>query len=249
MIEDLLLPDRSLREVRPGIHSVLSPEVEEAMYDSRAEGYDQVVGSWWYNRLMWGVSTDTYRRFVRRALGAGDGPLLDVGAGSAVFTAGAYVQSSRRLILIDRSVGMLEAARDRIARRGGGSLPDRITLLQADAKELPLQNGSAETVLSMALFHVIEDLTTLAEELFRVLRPGGTLFATSLVTERAVGRLYLRLLHRAGEVASPKAQEELRDRLESALGHPAGIEREGSMAFLHAEKPPRSQGTAASNEE
>lgn len=244
-----MLSDRPLREVRPGIHSAVSPEAESATYDSRAEGYDQVVGSWWYNRLMWGVSTDSYRRFVRRALGAGGGPLLDVGAGSAVFTAGAYVQSFRRLILIDRSVGMLEAARDRIAKRAGGSLPDRITLLQADATDVPLESGTVETVLSMGLFHVVEDLTSLAEELFRVLRPGGTLFATSLVTERAVGRLYLRLLHRAGEVAPPKAQGELRDCLELALGHPAVIEREGNMAFLHAEKPPRSQGTAASSED
>ena len=249
MIEDLLRSDRSLREVRPEIHSALSPEAENATYDSRAEGYDQVVGSWWYNRLMWGVSTERYRRFVRRALGAGEGPLLDAGAGSAVFTAGAYVRSSRPLILLDRSVGMLRAARDRIAKRAGGSLPDRITLLQADATDVPLRNGSAETVLSMALFHVIEDLTPIAEELFRVLRPGGTLFATSLVTERAVGRLYLRLLHKAGEMATPRTQEELRDRLDSALDRPVGIQREGNMAFLNAEKPSRSQGTAANRDE
>lgn len=249
MIENLLLPERSLREVRPGIYSVLSSEAEEATYDSRAQGYDQVVGSWWYNRLMWGVSTKSYHRFVHRALGAGEGPLLDAGAGSAVFTAGAYVRSSRPLILLDRSVGMLEAARNRIAERAGGSLPDRITLLQADAKDVPLQDGSIQTVLSMALFHVVEELTTFAEDLFRVLRPGGMLFATSLVTERAVGRLYLRLLHRAGEMAAPRAQGELRDRLESALGQPVGTEREGSMAFLNAEKPPRSQKPTANRKE
>lgn len=249
MIEDLLLSDRSLREVRPEIHSALSPEAEKATYDTRAERYDQVVGSWWYNRLMWGVSTERYRRFVRRALGAGEGPFLDAGAGSAVFTAEAYAQSSRPLILIDRSVGMLEAARNRIAMRAGGSLPDRIMLLQADATDVPLERGSVETVLSMALFHIIEDLAPLAEELFRVLRSGGLLFATSLVTERAFGQLYLQLLHRAGEMATPRTQGELREHLDSALGQPVGIEREGNMAFLNAEKPLRSQGTASNREE
>jgi ubiquinone/menaquinone biosynthesis C-methylase UbiE len=249
MKDSLLLPDPSPTQVRPGIHSVLLSEDEKASYDSRAEGYDQIVGSWWYNRLMWGVSTKRYRKFVQRALDADDGPLLDVGAGSAVFSAGAYVQSSRPLILIDRSVGMLEAARDRIAKRAGGALPDRIMLLQADAEELPLQNESADTVLSMGLFHVIENLTILAEELFRVLKPGGMLYATSLVTERAVGRLYLQLLHGAGEVATPKTQGELRDRLDSALSQSVGIQREGNMVFLNAKKSLHPEATASNRKE
>lgn len=243
MIDDFLLSDWSLTEVSPEIHSVLSPEERGALYDPRPTAYDQVVGSWLYNRLVWGVSTKAYHRFVRRALSVGEGPLLDAGAGSAVFTAEAYAKTSRPMILVDRAAGMLEAARDRIAKRAGGSLPGRLTLLQADATELPLQSGSVETVLSMGLLHLVEDMAACAEELFRVLRPGGALFATSLVTDRAFGRQYLRLLHKVGEVATPRSQAELRKRIESTprrsmLGGPSvEVEREGNMAFLKAEKP------------
>ncbi|WP_263789991.1 class I SAM-dependent methyltransferase [Salinibacter sp.] len=238
MISDLLRPDRSARKVRPEIHSALSAPPKEAAYDSRAAGYDWVVGGWLYNRLLWGTSTGSYRRFARRALDGGKGPFLDVGAGSAVFTADAYAQTSRPLVLVDRAVGMLEAARERIAKRAGGSLPGRITLLQADARDLPLRTETMVTVLSMGLLHVVGDMRACTKESFRVLRPGGTLYATSLVTDRALGRWYLRLLHKAGEVARPKAEAELRGNVESVLGRSIHAEREGNMAFLTAETPP-----------
>jgi ubiquinone/menaquinone biosynthesis C-methylase UbiE len=238
MIDDVLLPNQSLREARRGIFSVLSPEVEEATYDARADRYDQLVGSEWYNRVMWGVSTETYHGFVQQALDAGEDLLLDAGAGSAVFTADAYRQTSRPLMLVDRSVDMLQAARDRIVKQAGGKSPDTITFLQADATALPLRSESVGTVLSMSLFHVIEDLTTCAEELFRVLESEGTLFATSLVTERAVGRHYLRLLHKIGEMATPRAQDELRKCLESALDQSIDLRPEGNMAFLKSKKDP-----------
>lgn len=239
---NLLPPDQPVRKVASGIYSVFSPGTDEATYDSRAQAYDQVVGSWLYNRLMWGVSTETYHQFVQHALNSGEGAFLDAGAGTAVFTADAYAETSRPLILVDRAAGMLEAARDRIAERTGGSLPERVTLLQADAANLPFRAGSVKTVLSMGLLHVVGDMSACAKELFRLLRPGGTLYATSLVTDRAFGRQYLRLLHKAGEVAEPKAQEELRARIESALGRSIDTEREGNMAFLIAEKTPRPRG-------
>lgn len=122
---------------------MLPPDAEGAPYDSRAAAYDRVVGSTLYNRLIWGASTDLYRAFARRAVASGDGPLLDAGAGSAVFTDRAYADTDRPLILVDRSLGMLEAARDRIAKRAGGSLPASVTLLQADANELPLRDTSS----------------------------------------------------------------------------------------------------------
>ncbi|WP_263789987.1 class I SAM-dependent methyltransferase [Salinibacter sp.] len=236
MIDRLLTADPNPREVRPSVYSVLPTGAQSASYDARASSYDRVVGSWLYNRLLWGASTESYRAFARDALADGEGPLLDAGAGSAVFTADAYARSSRPLLLVDCSAGMLEAARDRIARQSGGELPGRITLLQADATSLPVQAESADTVLSMALFHLIEDLEGLLEELFRVLRPGGRLFATSLVTDRKVGRQYLWLLHKTGEIATPIAQRELKQVVRGALGQRPRIRREGNMAFLSAKK-------------
>ena len=80
---------------------------------------------------------------TERALKSGEGPFLDVGSGSAVFAAEAYARASRPLVLVDRSIGMLQAARDRIAKLAGGALPDRITLLQVDAIDLSFRSGSS----------------------------------------------------------------------------------------------------------
>ena len=236
MIDDLFSSDRGIREVRPRIHSLTSADLDGSPYDSRAAAYDRVVGSWVYNRLVWGVSTTRYRRFVRRSLAAGEGPLLDAGAGSAVFTADAYARTSRPLILVDRSVGMLEAARSRIAECAGGALPESVVLLQADAADLPLRRESIHTVLSMGLFHLVDDVASCVDALVRVLAPGGQLFATSLVPDRAFGRAYLRLLKKAGEIAALRSVDAYRTCLEERFDGPVSTEREGNMAFLKAEK-------------
>jgi ubiquinone/menaquinone biosynthesis C-methylase UbiE len=231
-LNDLLQPDASLRQVRSGIRSTLPMDVEGAPYDTRAAAYDRIVGSELNNRLMWGTSTTSYRAFADRALADGGGVLLDAGAGSAVFTAEAYVHAARPVILVDRSLGMLDAARDRIATKAGGTVPNHVTLLQADVTALPLRPNAIKTVLSMGMLHLFEDPVGYVEELLPLLTSDGTLFATSLVAERTIGGQYLRLLHRAGEVAPPRTYEALQRSLTAELNGTVKMEREGSMAFL-----------------
>ena len=66
------------------------------------------------------------------------------------------------------------------------------------------------------------------------LAPGGRLFAMASVAEQWPGRAYLRLLHRAGEVASPRRLDEMREAVASGLDAAVDGAREGSMAFLTA---------------
>jgi len=213
-----------------------SPRRRGTPYDARAAAYDRVVGSALYNRLLWGASSERYRAFARRAVAAGDGPLLDAGAGSAVFTAGAYADADRPLLLVDRSLGMLMAARDRIADHAGGTLPSSATLLQADANDLPLRDENVETVLSMGMLHLFDDAAGHVAELGRVLAPGGALFAMALVAEQWPGRAYIHLLHRTGEVAAPRRFEEMGEAVESGLGATVEGVREGCMAFFEVQK-------------
>jgi len=144
--------------------------------------------------------------------------------------AGAYAEADRPLLLVDRSLGMLVAARDRIADHAGGTMPNSVTLLQADANDLPLRDESIDTVLSMGMLHLFDDTAGHVGELGRDLAPGGTLFAIGLVAEQWPGRAYLRLLHRAGEVAAPRRFDEIREAVASGLD--AAVE--GGMAFFTA---------------
>ncbi|HVJ26243.1 MAG TPA: class I SAM-dependent methyltransferase [Vicinamibacterales bacterium] len=202
-------------------------------YDRRAAAYDRVVGSPLYNRLMWGSSPAAYAAFAARAVSSGRGPMLDAGCGSLVFTAGIYAGADRPLVLLDKSLGMLEAARDRL-RAVRGVLPASTVFLQADLLDLPLASGCFSTVLSMGMLHLFDDVVGLVAALDRPLAPGGHLYLTSLVAERRIGRAYLSLLHRAGEVATPRTYAQTIQAVQRGVGSTGRLDGDiqGSMAFM-----------------
>lgn len=232
LLNQLLRKEYTPRRIAPGFFSVLPPDGTGADYDTRAAAYDRVVGSALYNRLLWGVSIDRYDSLIADALGSSEGPLLDAGCGSAVFTADAYLEAERPLLLVDRSRGMLRAARNRLMDGTGGSLPPQIVLLQADLTRPLLRPECVDTVLSMGMLHLFEDVVGHVDNLFSMLRPGGRLFATTLVAERTIGRAYLHLLHGTGEVATPRSFDTLRSTLSEEFDEELKCDRYGSMAFL-----------------
>lgn len=236
LLSERLLDGRRARPAGEGIWSVLPADTPEQRYDQRAALYDRVVGSAIYNRLLWGSSPRSYSAFAQQAMRSANGPLLDAGSGSLVFTAEVFARTERPVVLVDRSIGMLEAARARLLRVAG-RIPDGVVLLQGDLHDLPFQPGSFATVLCMGMLHLFEDVSEVVSELVRVAEPGGRLFLTSLVAERTIGQRYLALLHRAGEVARPRTQAQLLAELRgmgSVLCDPISAECEGSMTFVVA---------------
>ncbi len=204
----------------------LDPGDEGAPYDGKAAVYDRLVRSRLYNRLMWAASPRDYEAFARRALADGEGPLLDVAGGSAAATATLYAAATRDIVLVDRSRAMLERAGARIAAAAPGGVVPAVRFVQADALALPLPPHGFETALCMGFAHIVDRPAELLGALRRQVRPGGRIYLTSLVAERAVGSRYLRMLHRAGEVAEPRTAAEL----EEALGG-VRVEVRGCMGY------------------
>lgn len=231
----LLAPGRTLRPATDKVLSALTTDDQGAPYDRKAVFYDRVVGSRAYNRVVWGTSPAAYREFAAEALAAATGPMLDAGCGSAVFTAGVYRRASRPLVLVDRSVGMLTRASDRL-----DGVP--AAFVQADLLDLPFAPESFTTVSCFAMLHVLEDPWPALGALWRQLAPGGQLLASMLVTDRAVGGAYLRVLQRAGEVGPPRTLAEFAAAAREAFGDSAVLDRTGSMAWLQATKPAGRQG-------
>ncbi|MEJ7706253.1 MAG: class I SAM-dependent methyltransferase [Nocardioidaceae bacterium] len=200
-------------------------------YDGRVALYDRLVGNGLYNRFVWGTSPGSYAAFAAAAVADSDGPLLDVGCGSALFTAGAYRGAGRRMVLVDRSLGMLARAADRLQ----GHDPERIAFVQADLLDLPFQVGSFSTRWP-ATGCCTCSRTRLRPSVrcARQLAPTGSLYATALVAETAVGGRALALLHRRGEAAAPRRAHELADIARTELGVAIRMHREGSMIFLTA---------------
>lgn len=177
-----------------------------AAYDGRAAGYDALIGARWYNVLAWGTDPADYTAFAREAVGSAEGPLLEIAAGTAVATAALYRESRRPITVTDQSGDMLDLARKRIGSVG-------VRFAQADAFAPPFAPSSFDTVLSLGFLHMVDDVDGYVFALRGLLRPGGALYLTSLVAESRRGAAYLRLLHRAGEVAAPRTADQLADLL------------------------------------
>ncbi|MFT3835189.1 MAG: class I SAM-dependent methyltransferase [Micropruina sp.] len=199
-------------------------DAPETVYDRGAATYDAMVGSRLYNRLAWGTDPADYAAFAGEAVASADGPLLEVAAGTCAASAEAYLASPRPLVITDRSRGMLALAAQRLTVAGRPRSGTR--LVQADAFALPFPPGGFDTVLCLGFLHLVEDVAPFVDGLRAQLRPGGRLFASSLVAATPVGTRYLGVLHRLGELARPRTADELAD----LFGVP--VRRRGSMAYL-----------------
>ena len=73
---------------------------------------------------------------------------------------------------VDLSGGMLRLLAD--LRRSG-----RLTPVQADAQQLPLGDGSVDVGLAMHMLYHVPDVRAAVQELRRVVRPGGTVLAST----------------------------------------------------------------------
>ncbi len=102
------------------------------------------------------------------------GRVLDVGCGTAT----ALLQLADRpepltLVGVDQSPGMLSASRARDRRH-------RVQWVAGNVEALPVPDGAARLVLAMHMLYHVPDIDRAVGELRRVLRPGGTLLATTL---------------------------------------------------------------------
>ncbi|HEX5707055.1 MAG TPA: class I SAM-dependent methyltransferase [Pyrinomonadaceae bacterium] len=242
-LKEVLAEGRGVREVGDEIYSALADEGEARahMYDGRAGLYDAVVGTWAYNRLMWGSTPRAYREFARRALASdGGGLVLDAACGSLLFTAEAYGACGRTVVAFDQSLRMLGRARGRLERVAGRDTdgatnvgPAHVLFLQADALDMPFRPRAFQTVLSMNVLHHLSDAAAFLRALASLLGAGGQLHLTSLISNgRAVGDRYLETLYRAGQLARPRTREELRRLVEENCGAPVSFRTEGNMAFV-----------------
>jgi len=98
--------------------------------------------------------------------------LADLGCGAGYLTA-YLAERAAKVIAVDHSAGMLAAAR----KRAGG---DRVELRQGELDSLPIADGEVDAACSSLVWHHLPDLGAAANEVFRILRPGGAVVVADL---------------------------------------------------------------------
>ncbi len=228
-----LLDSGRFEKTAEGIYSSLPASERPADYDTKVTLYDMLIGNGLYNRLLWGNRPSDYAAFCQKALDAvPGGSVLDAGCGSLVFTAATYAKEAgnRPLVLLDRSIGMLQKGRRRL-KKLMGKIPDTILFVQGDVFDLPFEDSFFDTVLAQGIVHMFDEKERLLHELSRVKKPDAPLYFTSLVANNTLGKRYLGQLQKAGEVAGIHSGESLKKELAGFL-EDFELESIGNMAYV-----------------
>ena len=184
-------------------------------------------------RLEWGTDVSRMYRLMAEGIEVAPGQtVIDVPVGGGT-TYGAGAPGLRGLLVgIDLSPGMLARA---ARRRNAQALLGRVLLARGDATRLPLAAASVDRILCFNGLHVIADKEAALAEFRRVLKPGGELLGTVLVSDAERPFSAIISLERLARFFVPPTTGELR-----SLARRFGFSRweqdlEGALLYFRGE--------------
>jgi ubiquinone/menaquinone biosynthesis C-methylase UbiE len=200
--------------------------------------YDFAVEHEWIARLgarlLWGADVrPMYASFAEAGRSAAGGAVLDVPCGGGVAFRGLPRGAGPRYVAADLSPLMLGRARAEARRRGVD-----VALARVSVDRLPFADATFDLCVTYNGLHCLPDPASAVAEMARVLRPGGVLRGTAVVTGAGGRQDALIALFRAtGEFGRPGSIAALRGWLEGAGLEAAAVTATGALACFSAVKP------------
>jgi demethylmenaquinone methyltransferase / 2-methoxy-6-polyprenyl-1,4-benzoquinol methylase len=150
-------------------------------YSTLKEGKKQQVASMFNNiskkydllnhLLSAGIDIIWRKRAIKLLKKEGPKVILDIATGTGDFAIEALSLKPEKVIGVDISEGMLNIGREKILNAG---LADRIELMEGDSENLQFNDNKFDAVIVAFGVRNFEDLEKGLQEMFRVLRKGGT---------------------------------------------------------------------------
>ncbi len=232
LIKSLVKSGAKISQIDENIFSFLPENERKSDYDKKALFYDFVIGNEIYNRLIWGNSKKNYEDFYSESLhSTANGIILDAGCGSLVFTANALGETNgNKIILLDRSLGMLKKAEKRLIAKFG-EIPGNIVFLQADIFNLPFNAESFDAVISHGMAHVFSETERYFNSLLNVAKSRAPLFFLVLLAENVLGKIFTNFAKLAGEIAIAENSEYWED-LVKRFSQEYRVKTNGNIGYI-----------------